>query len=122
MRNTTRLVVALVTGSMLLAAGSARAAELWAGPLNPAPAFLDCLAANVSKKPLEIQIEILSSTGVSVGGTTVTVAPGASSGIGAGVGNPRLCKFTFKGGKKSVRATACVSSDDRCDGAGVPAS
>jgi hypothetical protein len=75
----------------------------------------------VSENPIDITIEIFSAIGTNLGTLSTTLDPGKTTSTGSGSSNPRICKFTFKGGKKKVRATACISSDDRCDGSAVSA-
>ena len=113
---------ALAAALALLPAGSPWATTLWAGPLDPAPGLLHCFAANVSSKPLDIEIAILAANGTP-SAIVATLNPGQTAFNVAKFGNdPKMCKVTFTGAKNKVRATACVSTADQpCVGGGLSA-
>ena len=93
---------------MLALAGTARAATLFAGPIQVgAGNDLECRIVNVDKVAREVSIHIFDRNGVQVDEGTTSLAPLASFRDRSP--DPAVtCRFTVEGGKKRYRATACA--------------
>ncbi len=117
------------TGLLFALASPAQAAPLVAGPLLVDDNFavgdtLWCLSVNIGTKPIEMTV-VIAFDGVST--LDVTLQPGEVSRLWAhnftSLSLTGYCSFDVtKGGKKNLRATACVDvgAGQGC-GAAVPA-
>lgn len=124
-KRVTYAAFALVLG--FLVTGSAHATVLFAGPLNSDATFrfLDCAVSNVgTRNPLSILVEAIDRNGGVIGSQTFNLGPFQSDVLLPGAldpNGPGICRYTFTANKNQVRATACLSTNGRCDGAAVPA-
>ena len=126
--NTQNNLTCLIVASLVLSvAGIAEAVTWYAGPLWVSPGDkIVCAAINVSGKDvkqlaIEATIEDMSSVFLQLAGPGLTQTASETNGNIAP--RPGFCMFKFKGGKKSVRATACVRSGPgfgTCDTTIVP--
>lgn len=97
----TAIAVSLAT----LIAGAAQGATLWAAPGGEQ---VRCSAANVGSRPLEVTVTVFSGKGDGRNETSSTFNLGPSEITRVTVGG-NLCKFTFRGSSRNVRATGCDS-------------
>lgn len=123
-KRVTYAAVALVLG--FLVTGSAHATVLYAGPLNTDATlpFLDCMVTNLGpRNPLVVTIDNIDSTGFVYSSQTVFLGILQSEVVLAGPNPfpPGICRFTFNASKNQVRASACASTNGKCDGAALPA-
>jgi hypothetical protein len=93
--------------------GEAAATTLFAGPLRVAQGdSIVCPILNVGKKDLtEVIIEAHTNDLETEGPLTLAAGGTAQASNSVSEGSNRIswCRFTFKGGKKAARASACVS-------------
>jgi hypothetical protein len=97
-------------GILLALAASARAATLITPPLfTDNGNALACMITNVGKKPVDVTIEAINAAGTVIGSNATTIPPGNATNVSpATTFTTTFCRFTVKGGKKSVRAAACL--------------
>ncbi len=111
----------LVASMLVLGmAGTAQAGTLHAGPLVPGPnQSLLCVVANVSSKPIEAVVEIVSGGGITLESLSTILQPGADFGFGLPFGS--YCRFTVPGSRANVIASASIIGPDVAIIAAVPA-
>ena len=105
-------VLTISAAACLLFAGSAHAGGvLYTGGAYTGPGTTTvCRVTNVGKKPVEVTVEPMDSTGIAESTNTETYPVGYSGGY-PGTDDTRYCRFTLvKGSKKSVRGTMHVSN------------
>jgi hypothetical protein len=93
--------------------GVARAAILTTAPLELTGSnSFSCLITNVGAKDISLSFAVVDGGGVTVASSngTVTLAPLHGTGVSGVTAalHPRTCQFLVQGGKRSVRASACV--------------
>src|SRR5262249_9756106 len=104
-------VVAIVS---ILGGVASGAAVLTTAPLElEGPNSFSCLISNVGTKDVEASLTIVNASGTPVFSSPVPVmlTPLHGTGVGglAATQHPRFCQTTvLQGGKKSVRASACI--------------
>lgn len=89
-------------------AAAAEAATLYAGPVNlsSGSAELQCLVQNVSKDRRHVQVAAIAFDGTVEVSDEFDLDPLEATKIDAT--SALLCRFEVKGGKNTIRATACV--------------
>ena len=118
MLETRRLLPLAGLVSLFLVGGVAEAGTLYAGPLRLSQGDnISCQIVNVGKRDLqEVVVEAHADGSDSHGPSTLAQGETEAITQGATVGSSTQgwCRFTFKGGKRNVRATACVLDSLAC--------
>lgn len=109
LRTTAAAIVAVLLGTATTAFG----VELVAGPVVvPSGADLVCTAVNRGKKQMNVEYDPVIENNPLPNPQVGTIQPGRTQRIEHGNFLPSessgFCKFTFKGGRKNLQATASV--------------
>jgi len=112
-----RAGVALIAALLVVSSAPAQAKTVLYTPfVDVGATHLGCSVVNVSKKELSVTIDWFDFTGTVKNTDTVDVLPGHAA-FSTFTGTQVLfCRFTFDGGKNSVRAAYCVGSPCQATG------
>lgn len=105
-----------VSGGLILALSLAMASSAVADPTVTTPALgafgtnrLVCTATNVSKKAVDVTVQVVGQTGTILANVPVTIEPGEASGAGTGPGPAQgFCRVTGAS-KSKLRVALCVT-------------
>ena len=102
----------------LVLAGAARASTLVSPAIEPpAGGLITCLVVNAGATTRSVHIDIrgIDGTAPALQSTDHTLAPGDAGGLAAFTDFSGYCRFSFKGSKKTLRASVVAR-----DSAGTP--
>jgi hypothetical protein len=105
-----------VSGGLILAIALAISSSAVAAPTVTTPALgafgtnrLVCTVTNVSKKDVDVTVQVVSETGTILANVPFTIEPGKASGAGTGMGPTQgFCRVTGAS-KSKVRVALCVT-------------
>ena len=99
------LTLALVVSSSAVAAPTVTTPALGAFGTNR----LVCTVTNVSKKDVDVTVQVVSDAGTILANVPFTIEPGKASGAGTGMGPTQgFCRVTGAS-KSKVRVALCVT-------------
>ena len=111
------MTIATIAALLVVAAAPAQAKTVLYTPfVDVGATHLGCSVVNVSKKELSVAIDWIDFTGTVKSTDTVDVMPGHAAFSTFSGTQVLFCRFTFDGGKNSVRAAYCVGSPCQATG------
>jgi hypothetical protein len=105
-----------VSAGLVLALTLAMSSSAVAAPTVTTPALgafgtnrLVCTVTNVSKKDVDVTVQVVSQTGAILSNLPLTIEPGEASGTGTGPGPAQgFCRVTGAS-KSKIRVALCVT-------------